>query len=39
MTDIQWNTDFIRCMGMLLNGELINEVNEEAFPLKMIFFL
>lgn len=27
MTDKQWNTNFIRCMGMLLNGELINEVN------------
>ncbi len=34
MTDIQWNTDFIRCMGMLLNGELINEVNEEGIPIK-----
>jgi len=34
MTDEQWNSDFIRCMGMLLNGELINEVNEKGEPIK-----
>jgi glycogen operon protein len=34
MTDIQWNTNFIRCMGMLLNGELINEENEKGEPIK-----
>ncbi len=34
MTDEQWKTDFIRCMGMLLNGELINEVNENGEPIK-----
>jgi isoamylase len=34
MTDAQWNTNFIRCMGMLLNGELINEVNERGEPIK-----
>lgn len=28
MTDEQWNVSFIRCMGMLLNGELINEVDD-----------
>lgn len=28
MTDKQWDVSFIRCMGMLLNGEHINEVNE-----------
>jgi isoamylase len=28
MTDEQWNVSFIRCMGMLLNGEHINEVDE-----------
>ncbi|MBN1951879.1 MAG: glycogen debranching protein GlgX [Bacteroidales bacterium] len=33
MTDDQWDADFIRCMGMLLNGELINEVNEKGEPL------
>jgi len=30
MTDNQWNTNFIRCMGMLLNGELMNEVSEKG---------
>jgi len=34
MTDEQWNSDFIRCMGMLLNGELINEVNEKGELIK-----
>jgi glycogen operon protein len=28
MTDKQWDVSFIRCMGMLLNGEHITEVNE-----------
>ncbi len=30
MTDAQWNTDFIRCMGMLLNGQMMNEVDENG---------
>lgn len=34
MTDKQWDTNFIRCMGMLLNGELINEVNILGEPIK-----
>ena len=34
MTDEQWDTDFIRCMGMLLNGELINEVDQKGEPIK-----
>ena len=34
MTDEQWDTDFIRCMGMLLNGELINEVDEQGEIIK-----
>lgn len=34
MTDEQWNTDFIRCMGMLLNGKLMNEVNEKGEVIK-----
>jgi len=34
MTDEEWNTDFIRCMGMLLNGKLINEINEFGEPIK-----
>lgn len=34
MTDEQWDVSFIRCMGMLLNGEHINEVNECGDPVK-----
>ncbi len=34
MTDAQWDLSFIRCMGMLLNGELINEVNESGESIK-----
>jgi glycogen operon protein len=34
MTDNQWDLSFIRCMGMLLNGELINEVNESGIPIQ-----
>ncbi|MBN1599185.1 MAG: glycogen debranching protein GlgX [Bacteroidales bacterium] len=30
MSEKEWNADFIRCMGMLLNGELMNEVNENG---------
>ncbi len=28
MTEEEWDTSFIRCMGMLLNGTLISEVNK-----------
>jgi len=34
MSDKQWDVSFIRCMGMLLNGEHINEVNECGEPVK-----
>jgi isoamylase len=34
MTDAQWNTSFIRCMGMLLNGQLITEVDLQGEPVK-----
>jgi isoamylase len=34
MTDEQWNTSFIRCMGMLLNGQLITEVDLQGEPVK-----
>ena len=34
MTEGEWNTSFIRCMGMLLNGKLITEVNEYGEPIK-----
>jgi glycogen operon protein len=34
MTKQEWNTNFIRCMGMLINGELINEVDIYGKPIK-----
>ena len=34
MTEEEWDTSFIRCMGMLLNGTLISEVNEFGEPIK-----
>jgi glycogen operon protein len=30
MTDEAWNADFVRCLGMLLNGHAIEEVNERG---------
>lgn len=33
MTEQQWNTDYIRCMGMLLNGQLITEVDLQGDPI------
>ncbi|NBC83742.1 MAG: glycogen debranching protein GlgX [Bacteroidetes bacterium] len=34
MTEQEWNSSFIRCMGMLLNGKLITEVNEWGEPIQ-----
>jgi len=34
MTEDELNTNFIRCMGMLLNGELMNEVDEKGEVIK-----
>jgi isoamylase len=34
MTEEELNTSFIRCMGMLLNGKLVTEVNEFGEPIK-----
>jgi glycogen operon protein len=34
MGDDEWHTKFIRCMGMLLNGELMSEVNERGEIIK-----
>ncbi len=33
MTEEEWNTNFIRCMGMLLNGPLINEKDHFGVPI------
>ncbi len=34
MSDEEWDTHFIRCMGMLLNGEMTMEVDEFGEPIK-----
>ena len=34
MSEEEWDTSFIRCMGMLLNGQLMNEVDENGNELK-----
>lgn len=34
MSQEEWDTSFIRCMGMLLNGELMHEVDENGNKLK-----
>jgi glycogen operon protein len=34
MTDEEWNTGYIRCMGMLLNGKLMDEVNSYGERIK-----
>lgn len=34
MTQEEWNTSFIRIMGMLLNGELMKEMDEFGNKLK-----
>ena len=33
MTDETWNADFVRSIGMLLNGSVIEEVNERGEPI------
>jgi glycogen operon protein len=33
MTDEAWNADFVRSLGMLLNGTAIEEVNERGEPI------
>src|SRR5881296_2274405 len=33
MTDEAWNADFVRSLGMLLNGSAIEEVNERGEPI------
>ena len=33
MTDEAWNADFVRALGMLLNGGAIEEVNERGQPI------
>jgi len=33
MDDSAWNADFVRCLGMLLSGHAIEEVNERGEPM------
>jgi len=33
MTDEAWNSDFVRSLGMLMNGTAIEEVNERGEPI------
>ena len=33
MTDEAWNADFVRCLGMVLSGNTIEEVDEQGEPL------
>jgi len=34
MTDEHWNADFVRCLGVRLAGDLINETDERGEPIK-----
>ena len=34
MTDEEWNTSFVRTMGMLLNGKVMEEVDEKGNIIK-----
>jgi isoamylase len=34
MTEDEWDTHFLRCMGMLLNGEMMTETDEFGMPIK-----
>ena len=33
MTDEAWNADFVRCLGMMLAGDVIEDVNERGEPI------
>ena len=34
MTDEEWNTSYVRTMGMLLNGKVMEEVDEKGNTIK-----
>jgi isoamylase len=33
MTDEEWNTEFVKCLGMRLAGDMMNEVDERGEPI------
>ncbi len=39
MTDEEWGLGWVRCLGMLLNGETIGEVDQSGEPIKDDTFL
>jgi isoamylase len=39
MTDEEWGLGWVRCLGMMLNGETIGEVDESGEPMKDDTFL
>lgn len=39
MTDEEWNTSYVRTMGMLLNGQVMDEVDEKGNTVKDDVFL
>lgn len=39
MTEQEWDTHFVRCLGMLLNGKVMDEYNEQGEPIRDGVFL
>jgi glycogen operon protein len=39
MTDLEWNAGFVRCFGMCLGGDAIEEVDERGCPIRDDTFL
>lgn len=39
MTDKEWNNSFVRCMGMILNGEAMDEYDEKGVRIKDDIYL
>ncbi len=39
MSDEEWGQGWVRCLGVVLNGETLNEVNQDAEPVKDDSFL
>ncbi|PYV89482.1 MAG: glycogen debranching enzyme GlgX [Acidobacteria bacterium] len=39
MTDVEWNQEFARCLGVLLSGEAVDEMDERGQPIQDDNFL
>jgi glycogen operon protein len=39
MTEEEWNSSYVRCLGMLLNGEAMEEYDEQGAPIKDEIYL